>query len=85
MRITCKVVGPGGEPVEWARVFFTEAPVPMPDIAALSDAEGRVVLTAPTAGRYRLQVAAEGLATREVELAVTDDEDIEKVLRMEPG
>ena len=31
------VVDPRGNPVEEARVYFVEGPVPLPDIAALTD------------------------------------------------
>ncbi|HEY9377479.1 MAG TPA: hypothetical protein VIQ02_10325 [Jiangellaceae bacterium] len=42
---------PEGKPVAEARVFYTESPVPMPDVAALSGADGRFELTMPAAGR----------------------------------
>jgi hypothetical protein len=38
--------------VHGARVFITEAPVSVPDIAALTDADGRFTLAAPRPGRY---------------------------------
>ena len=56
------VVDAEGNPVEEARVHFVEGPVPLPDIAALTDSGGRFVLSAPTPGTYRLGVASEGPA-----------------------
>ena len=81
--ITCRVLDAEDRPVEFARAYFTRAPVPMPDIAALSDADGRVTLSAPSPGSYRLQVTAEGLGRSELEFEVTGEGDVEKVLRLE--
>lgn len=54
------VVDARGNPVEGARVYFVEGPVPLPDIAALTDDSGRFALSAPVPGTYQLGVAAEG-------------------------
>jgi len=54
------VVDARGNPVEKARVYFIEGPVPLPDIAALTDSDGRFALTAPVSGTYQLGVASEG-------------------------
>ena len=56
------VVGAEGNPVEEARVYFVEGPVPLPDIAALTDSSGRFALSAPTSGTYQLGIASEGAA-----------------------
>jgi Carboxypeptidase regulatory-like domain len=48
-------------PVTEARVFFGAAPVPMPDIAALTDDDGRFSLYAPAPGAYELVCHADGL------------------------
>jgi hypothetical protein len=56
------VVDAGGNPVEEARVYFVEGPVPLPDIAALTDKSGRFALSAPVSGTYQLGVASEGPA-----------------------
>jgi len=47
-------------PVMEARVFFGTAPVPLPDIAALSDDDGRFSLFAPAPGRYEIVCHADG-------------------------
>lgn len=54
------VVDARGDPVEGARVYFVEGPVPLPDIAALTDSGGRFALSAPVPGTYQLGVASEG-------------------------
>jgi hypothetical protein len=43
-----------GRRVEAARVFFASGPVPLPDVAALTAADGTFQLTAPVPGRYSL-------------------------------
>jgi len=56
------VVDAEGNPVEEARVYFVEGPVPLPDIAALTDSSGRFALSAPVSGSYQLGVMSEGSA-----------------------
>jgi hypothetical protein len=56
------VVDEEGNPVEEARVYFVEGPVPLPDFAALTDSSGRFALSAPISGTYRLGVAFDGPA-----------------------
>ena len=48
-------------PVIEARVFFGMSPVPLPDIAALTDDDGRFSLYAPAPGTYELVCHADGL------------------------
>jgi hypothetical protein len=54
------VVDARGSPVKGARVYFIEGPVPLRDIAALTNSDGRFVLSAPVLGTYQLGVASEG-------------------------
>lgn len=49
-----------GRPLPEARVYFVEGPGPLPDVAALTDAKGRFQMVVPGAGRYLLEVAADG-------------------------
>ena len=51
MTIRGQVRTPDGEPLAEARVFYIESPVPMPDVAALSNADGRFELAAKAADR----------------------------------
>ena len=59
------VVDAQGEPVAGARVYFVEGPVPLPDIAGVTDAEGRFTLTAPAPGNYTLGGAFDDVAASE--------------------
>lgn len=65
-----------------ASVLFKEAPVALPDIAALTDGCGWVVLAAPTSGSYTLEAAAAGFqsATVVLDVGARDEELIEMVL-----
>ena len=56
------VVDAEGNPIEGARVYFVKGPVPLPDIAALTDDSGHFALSAPVSGTYLLGVASEGSA-----------------------
>ena|SRR5215216_721563 len=60
--ITGVVVDAEDNPVEEARAYFVEGPVPLPDIAALTNSNGRFALSAPTSGTYQLGIASEGPA-----------------------
>jgi hypothetical protein len=51
-RISGIVIDDRARPVEGARVFLAESPVAAPDIALLTDVDGRFVLGAPAPGRY---------------------------------
>lgn len=61
MEITGVVRDTSGTPVTGAHVLFTGGPQPLPDIAALTDTEGRFSLVAPTAGEYTLICRADPL------------------------
>lgn len=43
-----------GRPVAEARVYYMSGPVPLPDIALLTGADGTFRLTAPVAGTYSI-------------------------------
>jgi hypothetical protein len=49
-----------GAAVEAARVLLVDGPGPFPDLAALTDSQGRFTLSVATAGRYVVQCHAEG-------------------------
>ncbi|MGW6023785.1 carboxypeptidase-like regulatory domain-containing protein [Streptomyces sp. NPDC055099] len=61
VEITGVVRDTSGTPVTGAHVLFTEGPRPLPDIAAVTDAEGRFSLVAPTPGAYTLICRADPL------------------------
>lgn len=56
-----QVLGPDGAPVGGARVVITGAPVPVPEIAAVTDREGRFSIAVPAAGRYTLEARADAV------------------------
>jgi hypothetical protein len=64
-----------------ARVYFVSGPGPLPDIAALTNEEGRFILSAPSAGAYMIECNADGFTTEVVGVNVEEDEqDIEFLL-----
>jgi hypothetical protein len=60
-------------PVVEARVFFATAPVPLPDIATLTDEDGRFSLHAPAPGTYELVCHADGFDPATVTIDVPAD------------
>ena len=71
---------PGGQPVPQARVWFASGPVPLPDMAALTGADGRFVLSAPAAGDYVLECAADGYEPYRAPIAARAGERHEVVI-----
>jgi hypothetical protein len=67
------VVDETGAPIAGARVFFTSAPGPFPDIAALTDEAGKFTVGAPVPGRYSLASAADGFESEEAAVDVGDE------------
>jgi hypothetical protein len=49
-----------GNAMPEARVLFVAGPSPLPDIATLTDSQGRFQLFAPHSGRYTLAITADG-------------------------
>lgn len=77
--------GRNGKPVAQARVYFTAAPGPFPDVAALSDKQGAFILPAATApGVYRVACSADGYRTAEVEVTVKAGERASVELSLTP-
>lgn len=76
------VLDAGGTPVEHARVAFADAPVPVPDIAAVTGADGRFALAAPGPGRYEL-LAATDEHDRRVTVDVHGEEPLEVDITLE--
>jgi protocatechuate 3,4-dioxygenase beta subunit len=54
-----RVTDPAGQPVAGAKVYITNAPEPMPDVAALTNAAGEFALEAPAPGQYRIACTAD--------------------------
>jgi len=57
--IAGRVCAVDGSPVAGARVYFTAGPVPLPDVATLTDRDGAFSLSAPSAGTYTIGCAAD--------------------------
>jgi protocatechuate 3,4-dioxygenase beta subunit len=53
------VIDATGEPVADARVYITSAPGSVPDVAALTGADGRFRLTAPQPGSYQIDASSD--------------------------
>jgi hypothetical protein len=78
------VRGPDGSVLEGAVITTQGAPTEMPDIAAVTGDDGRFVLAAPVAGRYRLGVRADGHTFEVIDIDVADaDVSVECQLRNE--
>lgn len=67
--------------LEWASVLFAESPVPLPDIAAITDEHGGFTVSAPVPGRYRLRCHAADLEPAEAIVDVVD-QDVSIVCRL---
>ena len=73
-----------GKILKNTRVYFVESPVEMPDIAALTNDEGEVVMAAPRSGFYRLGFSLNGYKNRIVEVTVNDESEIQLEVNIEP-
>jgi len=60
--VEASVTDPAGRPVPQARVYVVDAPVALPDVAVLTDANGTFRLSLPAPGTYRIGVSADGHA-----------------------
>jgi Carboxypeptidase regulatory-like domain len=70
------VRSPNGKPIANARVYFTAGPVPLPEIAALTDGSGAFSLTAPVPGEYVIESAADEFSARSAKVRVKDSEQV---------
>jgi hypothetical protein len=69
-------------PVAGARAFYVSGPRALPEIAALSDADGRFVLEAPRPGLYCIGCASDADGSGEAEVEVSgNDVSVEVRLR----
>jgi hypothetical protein len=59
-----------GKPIAGASVFISRSPVSVPDIAQLSNAQGKFSLTVPAIGDYTIQIAAAGFQITEMNVHV---------------
>lgn len=75
-RILGTVTGPDGAKIAEASVYFVAGPVPLQDIAQLTDDEGRFRLAAPAPGTYRIGARAPGFEAAEVTVEVRDEPEV---------
>lgn len=65
-------------PIPTARVTIESSPRPLPDVAALTDDEGRFTLSTAGPGRYTIAVHAEGFKAARIECDIdTTDQHID--------
>jgi hypothetical protein len=69
-----RVRDPQGRPIAQAKVYFTSGPVPLPDIAMLTDSEGAFSISAPAPGTYQLECTADGFAPRGATISMPAEE-----------
>jgi len=69
-------------PIATARVTIESSPRPLPDVAALTDDDGRFTLATAGPGRYTIAVHADGFEVARVECDVeTSDKHIQFELK----
>ena len=76
------VCNPNGQPVEDARVYFIAGPVPLSDMASLTDSKGKFTLSAPVTGIYKIECYADGFDSTSVSVEVRKDEDAQVEIRL---
>lgn len=74
-----------GKPIAQARVYFTGAPVSLPDTAALTDDQGAFTLAVPVRGDYTIAAAADDHPTTAVKVSVGDAEAIHLDIQLKSG
>lgn len=58
--ISGQVLDPDGKPAAQVRVYFVDGPVPLPDIAMLTNDDGTFRVAVPAPGEYRIGISADG-------------------------
>lgn len=82
-RILGTVTGPNGEKITEASVYFMDGPVPLPDIAQITDDDGRFRLAAPVPGIYHIGVRGlDAETTAEITVEVHDEPEVEAQVRL---
>lgn len=71
--ITGYVKDQNGNPVVGASIYIVSAPVRMPDIAQLTDDQGKFILGAPTPGKYTIGIRSDELGAIQKEIEVIND------------
>jgi len=79
-----QVFDPHGRPEPEASIYFVSAPVSMPDIAQLTDEEGKFTLSAPVPGRYTLGVRSERWGDSQKTFEVSGEESLVIKVQLTP-
>jgi len=80
--ISGTVLDPDGQPAAEARVYFIDGPVPLPDIAGLTDHSGEFTLTAPAPGTYKIGCSADGFASTTVTVNITTGQNVQVEIQL---
>ena len=80
--ISGRVLSADGQPVAGARVFFVSSPVPVPDVALLTDGTGRFSLTAPVPGAYRIGCSSDEFGSATITVDVSEGQNVEVEIRL---
>ena len=80
--ISGTVLDPDGQPVAEARVYFIDGPVPLPDIAVLTNRSGEFTLTAPAPGTYKIGCSADGFASITVTVNITTVQNVQVEIQL---
>ena len=75
-------MGPNGEPVREASIYFVSAPVNMPDIAQLTDDQGQFTLSLSAKGHYVLGVSSDEWETTQTPIEIHGDEPLDITIHM---
>jgi Carboxypeptidase regulatory-like domain len=80
--ISGRVLSADGQPVAGARVSFVSSPVPVPDVALLTDGTGRFSLTAPVPGAYRIGCSSDEFGNATITVDVPEGQNVEVEIRL---
>jgi len=75
-----RIVNNIGQAVENARILLESAPVPIPDIAAMSDDHGQASISLPASGLYAIGCFAEGYKPYHFEIEATAEDAIQTLV-----
>lgn len=70
------VVDLQSHPVAEVAVYIVSSPVSMPDIAQLTDEQGRFTISVPVPGRYTVGVRSEGGGAVQTEVDIKGEEPV---------
>ncbi len=72
----------GGKPIADAQIYFTDSPMPLPDIAMLTDSNGTFSLSVPSTGKYSIGYNAEGFAPETATVTIGSEQKVHLDIRL---